>query len=286
MVSRTSPCEPNLNKFVTTYDGAQVNNIKNLPLEGERTMSKLIPVVLVGRSRLFRDGLKSLLKGANIEIVKELNGVDEAAGTSDDCNGQHVLIFDAGSRPQQLPDVIERLKNEYPENPVLILADELEWQPLIDAIRAGANGYLLKDISTEALVISIRLVHLGEKVFPTNLASLLVKGTFNLVRSRNAERKVRGLSDREALILRSLVDGESNKMIARHLNITEATVKVHLKGLMRKIDCSNRTQAAIWALTHGVGEPDSSDAECEDDDFALERIHRHSGDQNFIRRSI
>jgi two-component system nitrate/nitrite response regulator NarL len=91
-----------------------------------------------------------------------------------------------------------------------------------------------------------QLVMLGEKVFPTNLASMLLD--MNTV---SPQHSIRGVSPREQEILQALVTGASNKVIAYKLNITEATVKVHLKTLLRKIDVNNRTQAAIWAMNNG-----------------------------------
>jgi two-component system, NarL family, nitrate/nitrite response regulator NarL len=87
---------------------------------------------------------------------------------------------------------------------------------------------------------------IGEKVFPTNLAAMLLDMT-----ASGPLNSVRGVSPREQQILQLLVTGASNKMIAIRLGITEATVKVHLKTLLRKIDVNNRTQAAIWAMNNG-----------------------------------
>jgi two-component system nitrate/nitrite response regulator NarL len=117
---------------------------------------------------------------------------------------------------------------------------------LRDAMNAGANGYLMKDVSPEALIQSLELVIMGEKVFPTNLASMLLD-----MSAITPQHSIRGLSPREQEILQSLVTGASNKLIAIKLGITEATVKVHLKTLLRKIDVNNRTQAAIWAMNNG-----------------------------------
>jgi two-component system nitrate/nitrite response regulator NarL len=101
-------------------------------------------------------------------------------------------------------------------------------------------------VSPEALIQSLQLIMLGEKVFPTNLASMLLD-----MNAIIPQHSIRGLSPREQEILQSLVTGASNKMIAIRLGITEATVKVHLKTLLRKIDVKNRTQAAIWAMNNG-----------------------------------
>ena len=96
------------------------------------------------------------------------------------------------------------------------------------------------------LIQSLQLILLGEKVFPTTLASMLLDMT-----AAGPQHSVRGLSPREREILQLLVTGASNKLIATRLGITEATVKVHLKTLLRKIDVNNRTQAAIWAMNNG-----------------------------------
>ena len=101
---------------------------------------------------------------------------------------------------------------------------------------------------------------LGQQVFPTQAALMLVanrspaplNGVSNL--SSEAALRARGVSGREGEILRSLLGGHSNKAIARQLGISEATVKVHLKAVMRKINAQNRTQVAVWGLANGFGE--------------------------------
>jgi two-component system nitrate/nitrite response regulator NarL len=119
---------------------------------------------------------------------------------------------------------------------------------LRDAMNAGADGFLMNDVSPEALLQSLELVMLGEKVFPTNLAAMLL----DLSNAPSPLNSVRGvMTPREHEILQALVTGSSNKMIANRLGITEATVKIHLKTLLRKIDVNNRTQAAIWAVNNG-----------------------------------
>ena len=101
-------------------------------------------------------------------------------------------------------------------------------------------------MAPEALIQSLQLVTLGEKVFPTNLATMLLD-----MNAPGPQHSIGGLSPREQEILQALVTGASNKLIAIRLGITEATVKVHLKTLLRKIDVNNRTQAAIWAMNNG-----------------------------------
>ncbi|WP_286192094.1 response regulator transcription factor [Roseomonas genomospecies 6] len=146
-----------------------------------------------------------------------------------------------------------RRRTNHPGIRVVILTTDLCTRRLSGALGAGAHGYLMKDIACEALMQSLKLVMMGEKVFPTHLAELLINGRSEELATEVPARR-KGLSQREIQILRCLLNGNSNKMIANHLHITEATVKVHLKSLLRKINASNRTQAAIWALNNGIGD--------------------------------
>jgi two-component system nitrate/nitrite response regulator NarL len=144
---------------------------------------------------------------------------------------------------------LRQLRAQMPKARLVILTSELSTKRLTTALETGIDGYLMSDLSPEALTQSLNLVLLGEKVFPTSLAALLISGPVDNVVEMPGGR--RGLSERENQILRSLLKGESNKMIANRLGITEATVKVHLKTVLRKIGAANRTQAAIWALNNG-----------------------------------
>jgi two-component system, NarL family, nitrate/nitrite response regulator NarL len=121
------------------------------------------------------------------------------------------------------------------------------------AIGWSVDAYLLKDTSPDALTRSLQLVMLGQQIFPTRLMAALLH-----TEAEPAAESLGGastnLSPREAQILRHLTSGDSNKAIARALAISEATVKVHLKALLRKVRVSNRTQAAVWAMNNGFAE--------------------------------
>ena len=150
-----------------------------------------------------------------------------------------VIVGEAGD--------LQQLRGAYPGARIVVLASDFAVDALRDAMNAGADGYLMKDVSPEALLQSLELVMMGEKVFPSNLAAMLL----NLDSTPSPMNSIRGLTPREQEILQALVTGASNKLIAIKLGITEATVKVHLKTLLRKIDVNNRTQAAIWAMNNG-----------------------------------
>ncbi len=219
-------------------------------------------VLLVGRNKLFREGLKSLLNGSQFSVIGEGDDVAHIANLT---NGDRpdVVIVDMSDKPEHATDDIGLLRERMPEARIVVLAESLEPQILSSCLGAGANGFLIKDISVEALLQSLRLVMLGETVFPTNLADLLVNGISRVEPLRKMPVDSYGLSQREGQIIRCLAEGDSNKQIANRLQITEATVKVHMKSLMRKIRAANRTQAAIWALHNGLGPgvPQTSPAE-------------------------
>ena len=164
---------------------------------------------------------------------------------------------------------------------IIVLSEQLQSEQLLAAIEAGADGYLLRnEISPDAVLRSLELVLVEGVVVPQGFTKLLnsrierpvhaetvIKRLEPVVESLQPEPQLDSvparpkdnaqpngflcrLSDREHLILMHLTQGASNKLIARELNIAEATVKVHVKSLLRKIRVSNRTQAAMWAINH------------------------------------
>ena len=204
---------------------------------------------LVGRNKLFREGLKSLLSGSQFEVVGEADDVSQARAPLGD-RTPSVVILDFSAELEHAVDDVTHLRGILPEVKIVVLVEALSSQTLAACLGAGAHGFLIKDISVDALLQSLRLVMLGEKVFPTHLAALLVNGMADTPPARVTSH---GLSEREGQVLQCLIQGDSNKMIGNRLNITEATIKVHMKSLLRKINATNRTQAAIWALKNGLG---------------------------------
>ncbi|CAO3413361.1 LuxR C-terminal-related transcriptional regulator [Azospirillum endophyticum] len=212
-----------------------------------------INVFLIDANKLFREGMKRLFEGTPFNVVGEAGTLREGLSTLGSGTNPDLILIDLPSGAEEEVDAMRSLREGHPSIKVVILTNDLDTRRLSAALGAGAGGYLLKDIACEALMQSLKLVMMGEKVFPTHLAELLVSGRTEDMGTELPTRR-KGLSQREVQILRCLLNGNSNKMIANHLNITEATVKVHLKSLLRKINASNRTQAAIWALNNGIGD--------------------------------
>ncbi|MFZ1990487.1 MAG: response regulator transcription factor [Alphaproteobacteria bacterium] len=215
-----------------------------------------VDTVLVGSKTLMREGLKQLLAGSPIQISGEAVRLADVSQTMTNGHAPDLVLFDVTEFQDEAAQGVRELKQRYPRLKLVMLTDVLDAGQLSASLAAGVDGYLMKEISCEALLQSLRLVMLGEKVFPTDLATLLVNGTPTPPRSGKRvlteEVKNRGLSERELQILQCLAQGDSNKTIANRLDITEATVKVHVKSLLRKIQASNRTQAAIWAVNQGL----------------------------------
>src|SRR4051794_8911273 len=199
--------------------------------------------VLIEPNRLFREGLKHLLNGTRFEVGAEFNTVDLARAAAETAETPDLVI--SGQAVTDETD-LRALREGFPTARIVVLADDLSVEALRAAMGGGADGFLSKSVAPEALIQSLQLVTLGEKVFPTNLATMLLD-----MNVPGPQHSIRGLSPREQEILQALVTGASNKLIAIRLGITEATVKVHLKTLLRKIDVNNRTQAAIWAMNNG-----------------------------------
>jgi two-component system, NarL family, nitrate/nitrite response regulator NarL len=200
--------------------------------------------ILIEANRLFREGLKHLLSGTRFEVGAEFNTVDLALAAAETAETVDLVI---SGQPVTGDADLRAIREAFPTARIVVLADALSVDVLRAAMGGGTDGFLIKTVSPEALIQSLQLILLGEKVFPTTLAPMLLDMT-----AAGPQHSVRGLSPREREILQLLVTGASNKLIANRLGITEATVKVHLKTLLRKIDVNNRTQAAIWAMNNGV----------------------------------
>ncbi|WP_119165128.1 LuxR C-terminal-related transcriptional regulator [Algihabitans albus] len=218
-------------------------------------------VVLVSQNTLFRAGLASLLLEMELgEIVQAVSLTDlHNCGRLFEDDGQMILLIDVSGQRENAVDLVTRGRGYFENARIVLMTNDINIDTMSRCFAAGLDGYLLEDISQQSLADSLRLLRLGEKVFPSRLASIIVDYSRQLVEPQICMERIRAhnLSDREAQVLRCLVNGDSNKLIARRLEITESTVKVHLKSILKKTDAGNRTQAAIWALKRSSG-PDSS----------------------------
>jgi len=136
----------------------------------------------------------------------------------------------------------------------VVLSDRFEYSSALQCFREGAQGYILRDVECKPLICSLRLVALGQKVIPPLLIDAIQQQSipqhFGVEAEENFDRA--NLSQREVDVLCCLMSGMSNKVIARELVVSEATIKVHVKAILRKLKVGNRTQAAIWGASRGI----------------------------------
>ncbi|HZH53461.1 MAG TPA: response regulator transcription factor [Microvirga sp.] len=215
-----------------------------------------VPTLLVEPNTLLREGLKRILAETPYRLVASAASLDEARRTWSVGGDPFLLIIDAASDHEARCSQIAQLKAEAQFARVVMLVDHYDLKRVLAAYQAGADAYLIKSVSCEVLVKSLDLVMLGEAVYPSAVLNLLREHASGVdegdteQEEEGQESPPRGLSVRETVILRCLMEGDSNKLIARKFDITEATVKVHVKAILRKIRAKNRTQAAIWAASH------------------------------------
>jgi two-component system nitrate/nitrite response regulator NarL len=144
---------------------------------------------------------------------------------------------------------LKAIKAADPDCRVIILSVSDSEEDVVAALRAGADGYLLKDMEPEELLERVLAAAQGQFVIGDNVAALIARALREEAKPRSPEDA--GLTERETEILGLIADGLSNKLIARRLNITEGTVKVHVKHILKKLNLRSRVEAAVWAVKRG-----------------------------------
>jgi two-component system, NarL family, nitrate/nitrite response regulator NarL len=167
-----------------------------------------------------------------------------------------LVLIEASRNTGRLLEIVKQAREQAPEARIVALADQFDSSFVRLGHEAGVDGFCLAAADPEVLIKSIELVMLGETVVPSAIIRSLAIGATqdqgHSLQDHTAEPKLSDLktcklSAREAEILRCLMQGDANKVIARKCDVTEATIKVHVKAILRKIGASNRTQAAMWA---------------------------------------
>ena len=220
--------------------------------------------MLVGKSILLREGLARILRSANFRILASVSSADDLLSSKFPTQQPLFLIVHTGVDFDAALGQIELFKRRHPDGRVAIVADRYRLGELLSAFRAGANGYFVDVMTCDVFVKSLELVMMGETIFPPAFLSYVlgaeadhpnpaapVAENSDAITVAAEDTLAPRLSPREKIILRCLIEGDSNKCIARKIEIAEATVKVHVKAILRKIRVQNRTQAAIWAMNNG-----------------------------------
>ncbi|MER5974377.1 response regulator transcription factor [Streptomyces sp. NPDC002055] len=207
-----------------------------------------IRVLLVDDHQVVRRGLRTFL-----EVQDDIEVVGEAADGAEGVECAEELRPDVVLMDVKMPgtDGIEALRQlRARENParVLIVTSFTEQRTVVPALRAGAAGYVYKDVDPEALAGAIRSVHAGHVLLQPEVAGALLSQEV----AGGAQGRGNALTEREREVLALIADGRSNREIARALVLSEKTVKTHVSNILMKLDLADRTQAALWAVRHGV----------------------------------
>ncbi len=212
----------------------------------------LVPIGIVSDNALAREGLRRILEGDAFSVVEAHRSVRALLDVKERPDSPGIIILDIDEE-DDICQAVDDIKHAVPEAKIVVLSDDFDFDLMLQAFKAGVDGYIVKRIGCEPLIGSLRLVYLGEKVMPSELAKGLPKRwTGGGLPSMSEREVVSLLSEREMETLRFLILGSPNKVIAGHLSISEATVKVHVKAILRKLGAQNRTQAAIWAVNNGI----------------------------------
>jgi two-component system nitrate/nitrite response regulator NarL len=219
-----------------------------------------IQLLLVDDHNLFRRGLRALLsQDERFEVVCEAGDIGEALRCLAQAPRPDVILLDNHLPGVRGVDAIPALKDAAPGTRILMLTVSENEDDLAAALRAGADGYLLKTVESDHLGDTIVKVLDGESVISPEMLTKLV----SVFRARPAESAPAPLepasgpspdllSPREREILLLIARGDSNKLIARALDIAETTVKIHVQHILRKLGLSSRVQAAVYATSRGL----------------------------------
>src|SRR5437899_7088570 len=232
--------------------------------EGPMRQRQSFAIILVGKSILLREGLARILRSANLRILAAVSCAADLLSSKRHLHQPLFLVVHTGDDFDAAVEQIELFRDQHPGARVAIVAAHYRLDELVLAFRAGANGYFVDVMACDVFIKSIELVMMGETIFPPAFLSFVLDPegdrlgqaaprdeNSQAILIRNENTLAPQLSTREKSILCCLIEGDSNKCIARKIDIAEATVKVHVKAILRKIRVQNRTQAAIWGMNHG-----------------------------------
>ena len=210
-----------------------------------------IKVIIIDDHTLFREGLQRLLTRHEIDVVSSVSNGDDGLKSIKNLFPDIILL------DLRMPDLsgIEVLKNIRQINktlPVVMLTTSDDEKDLIEALRNGASGYLLKDMEPDDLVVALKDVLKGETIVAPNLVQILAKFHQGDDTEINITNLISTLTPRENEILELLAEGQSNKLIAKNLGITDGTVKLHVKSILSKLEIHSRVEAAVIAVEHGL----------------------------------
>lgn len=208
-------------------------------------MANPIRVMIVDDHAVVRQGLKSFLRAQDdVEFAGEASSGEEAVGVVGEID-PNVILMDLVMPGMDGVETMKRIRDSGSDAKVLVLTSFAEDAQIVAAVRAGASGYLLKDVRPDELISAIRAVHSGDAHLHPSVAAKLMH---EVAGPSGPRPGAAALTARELDVLKALTRGLSNKEIAADLSVAEKTVKTHVSAILRKLQVADRTQAALYAV--------------------------------------
>jgi two-component system, NarL family, nitrate/nitrite response regulator NarL len=212
-------------------------------------MNAIRHVQIVSENELIREGIKRIISEEGIETSSSTS-IDQQVLVD---RADYIYLIEADQEKEGLA-ICSYLRAATPLSKIILMCPDFSINVVRQGFENGINGFISRKTGYSALMCKLALIVAGEKVLPiSHVEAMLSSAPATIgIRQDNAS-SMANLSEREIGILECLVNGDANKMISRRLNIAEPTVKVHVKSILRKLQLSNRTQAAIWAINQRRG---------------------------------
>ena len=208
-------------------------------------------VLLIDDHALFRIGLQELLERRGIEVIDAVGECDEGIRLVTE-KAPDVVLLDMRMPHASGLDVLRRLRSASQTMPVAMLTTSDEARDVIESIQAGAQGYLLKDMEPDELIKALEEIVAGKTVVAKELTGVLAKAVKGDHSAAEPPPVFSELTPREREILCHLAEGQSNKTIGRELGISDGTVKLHVKAILRKLKVHSRVEAAVIAVEESL----------------------------------
>ena len=219
--------------------------------EGTKGLDEL-RVLVVDDHDLFRTGLRNLLEEQGVNVVGEAENGETAIRLASDL-APDVVVMDLNMPGAGGVETTRRLSSLAPLSRVVVLTISADDDDVMNAVMAGACGYLLKDSSIQELIAGIRAASEGESLISPQIAAKVLQRLRAQSKDADAAETIRAeLSDRELQVLKLIANGKDNAQIARELFISPKTVKNHISNILMKLQIENRIQAAVYAVRSGI----------------------------------
>jgi len=212
-------------------------------------------ILIIDDHALFRTGLQELLERRGLQVIGALGdgreGIKLALEQTPD-----IILLDLRMPQMDGLTVLRSLRESGFSNPVAMLTTSSEERDLVESLRSGAQGYLIKDMEPDEVIEALKAICAGETIVAPDLTGVLAKVVQGEPGDEDQaiDNPFKDLTPRENQILHHLAEGQSNKVIARNLGISDGTVKLHVKAILRKLGVHSRVEAAVIAVKHGLSQ--------------------------------